>query len=396
MVRSAQRVSFIHSHTHSPDPSLIKCLSAASNADGAAVVLGDCASANAQWTVPKGAGNAGTLQIFGDKVCFLVPHRDKTKAHLWYSASTLRMAPPPTGTSSRSGPAPPQTLVRSLLGVCAICSPGPDQLFVPHGIVASNGNGGTVQWSGTNKVRWRGLLRLFASHADLAGSASIRPTVFSPTARPCVRSLAFPAPHLTRIHRYKSGTATRPTAISSGPPRACRFRNCASPALFFLLLLPHLFLFTHHSSSPSFTIAPKSATSLCVAASSAVLNASVVLAPCTSNSGSAAFPLQHWQDPSAVGHLMILSPTLGQLCAAPLGSTAASGTKLVLQVCDAQSNAQRWGHHTGNIVSALTAHDCLDLTDGKAVAGTPLQIWGCGFFGGVDNTNQDWVVSDTF
>lgn len=53
-----------------PDPSLIKCLSAASNADGAAVVLGDCTSANAQWTVPKGAGNAGTLQIFGDKARF--------------------------------------------------------------------------------------------------------------------------------------------------------------------------------------------------------------------------------------------------------------------------------------------------------------------------------------
>jgi hypothetical protein len=47
---------------------VIKCLSATSNADGAAVVLGDCTSANAQWTVPKGAGNAGTLQIFGNKV----------------------------------------------------------------------------------------------------------------------------------------------------------------------------------------------------------------------------------------------------------------------------------------------------------------------------------------
>jgi hypothetical protein len=68
MVRAAQRVSFIHSRTHSPDPNVIKCLSATSNADGAAVVLGDCTSANAQWTVPKGAGNAGTLQIFGNKV----------------------------------------------------------------------------------------------------------------------------------------------------------------------------------------------------------------------------------------------------------------------------------------------------------------------------------------
>jgi hypothetical protein len=61
------------------------------------------------------------------------------------------MAPPPTGTSSRSGPAPPQTLVRSfLLGIWTMCSSGPDQLFVPNGI------SGTIQWSSTSKVRWRG------------------------------------------------------------------------------------------------------------------------------------------------------------------------------------------------------------------------------------------------
>ena len=65
---------FTRAYAHSPDPSLVKCLFAASNADGAAVVLGNCSSANARWswrrrwTVPKGAGNASTLQIFGDKV----------------------------------------------------------------------------------------------------------------------------------------------------------------------------------------------------------------------------------------------------------------------------------------------------------------------------------------
>ncbi|KAJ7859212.1 ricin B lectin domain-containing protein, partial [Mycena olivaceomarginata] len=270
------------------DPSLIKCLSAASNADGAAVVLGDCASANAQWTVPKGAGNAGTLQIFGDK-CLDVTNGATTngnKLQIW---------------------------------TCATANT--NQLFVPHGIVASNGNGGTVQWSGTNKC-------LDTTDGVLADG--------------------------TPIQIWDCDSTNRNQQWSPQGVSVPKF----------------------------FTIAPKSATSLCVAASSAVLNASVVLAPCTSNSGSAAFPLQHWQDPSAVGHLMILSPTLGQLCAAPLGSTAASGTKLVLQVCDAQSAAQRWGHGTGNIVNALTAHDCLDLTDGKAVAGTPLQIWAAAFSAG--------------
>jgi hypothetical protein len=72
-----------HPLTHSPDPSLVKCLSTANNTDGAAVVLGDCTSANAQWTVPNGAKNAGTLQIFGNKVCFSLPHRDTTKVDIF-------------------------------------------------------------------------------------------------------------------------------------------------------------------------------------------------------------------------------------------------------------------------------------------------------------------------
>ncbi|KAJ7204170.1 hypothetical protein GGX14DRAFT_460997, partial [Mycena pura] len=71
------------------DPSLVKCLFAASNADGAAVVLGNCSSANAQWTVPKGAGNAGTLQIFGDK-CLDVTNgvdTDGNKLQIWTCAA---------------------------------------------------------------------------------------------------------------------------------------------------------------------------------------------------------------------------------------------------------------------------------------------------------------------
>ncbi|KAF7358220.1 hypothetical protein MVEN_00870700 [Mycena venus] len=277
------------------DPSLIKCLSAASNADGAAVVLGDCSSANAQWTVPKGAGNAGTLQIFGDK-CLDVTNGVTTngnKLQIW---------------------------------TCATANT--NQLFVP------NGNGGTVQWSGTSKC-------LDATNGVLADG--------------------------TPIQIWDCDSTNR---NQQWFPKA-------------------------ESTPKSFTIAPKSATSLCVAASSAALNASVILSPCTSDGGSAGFALQHWQDPSAIGQLMIPTPTQ-QLCVAPMGSTAASGTKLVLQVCDANNAAQHWGHQTGNIVNALTAHDCLDLTDGKAVAGTQLQIWGCGFFGGVDNTNQDWIETDAF
>ncbi|KAJ6551792.1 ricin B lectin domain-containing protein [Mycena capillaripes] len=279
------------------DPSLIKCLFAASNADGAAVVLGDCASANAQWTVPKGANNAGTLQIFGDK-CLDVTNGATTngnKLQIW---------------------------------TCATANT--NQLFVPN----NNGDGGIVQWSGTNKC-------LDATDGVLADG--------------------------TPIQIWDCDSTNRNQGWF---PKA-------------------------ESHPKSFTIAPKSATSLCVAASSAVLNASVILSPCTSDGGSAAFALQHWQDPSAIGQLVIPTPTQ-QLCVAPMGSSPADGVKLVLQVCDAGSAAQRWGHQTGNIVNALTNHGCLDLTDGKAVAGTQLQVFGCGFFGGVDNTNQDWIEVDAF
>ncbi|KAJ6529885.1 ricin B lectin domain-containing protein [Mycena vulgaris] len=273
------------------DPSLIKCLFAASNADDAAVVLGDCTSANAQWTVPKGAGNTGTLQIFANK-CLDV-----------------------TSGATTNG---------NMLQIWTCATANTNQLFVP------NGTGGTVQWSGTSK---------------------------------CLD--------------------TTDGVLSDGTP--IQIWDCDSTNR-------NQEWFPKAEPTPkSFTIALKSATSLCVAASSAALNASVILSPCT----SAAFALQHWQDPSVVGQLMI--PTLTQqLCVAPMGSTAASGTKLALQVCDAENATQHWGHQTGNIVNALTAHDCLDLTDGKAVVGTQLQIWGCGFFGGVDNTNQDWIESDAF
>ncbi|KAF7333729.1 hypothetical protein MVEN_02329300 [Mycena venus] len=278
-------------------PSPVKCFTAVSNVDGAAVVLGDCNSANAQWTLPKGANNAGILQIFGDK-CLDVTNGDTTngnKLQIWTCA---------TGNTN--------------------------QLFVPN----NNGAGGVVQWSDTSKC-------LDATNGVLADG--------------------------TPIQIWDCDSTNR---NQEWFPKA-------------------------ESIPKSFTITPKSTTSLCIAASSATLNASVILSPCTSDSSSANFALQHWQDATAIGQMMIPTPTQ-QLCVAPMGSTAFSGTKLVLQVCDSQSPAQLWSHGTGNIVNALTEHDCLDLTDGNAVAGTQLQIWGCEFFAGVDDTNQDWIETDTF
>ncbi|KAJ6560391.1 ricin B lectin domain-containing protein [Mycena capillaripes] len=233
MVRSTQRVSFSHSRAHSPDPSLVKCLSAVGNADGTAVVLSNCTSVNPQWTVPKGGGNAGTLQIFGNK-CLDVTNGATTngnKLQIW---------------------------------TCATANT--NQLFVP------NGFDGTVQWSGTSKC-------LDATDGVLADGTPIQ------------------------IWDCDSNNRNQQWF-----PKA-------------------------ESKPKSFTIAPKSATSLCVAASSAVLNASVILSPCTSDGGSTGFALQHWQDPSAAGQLMIPTPTQ-QLCVAPIGSTFTDGTKLVLQVCD--------------------------------------------------------------
>ncbi|KAF7364679.1 hypothetical protein MVEN_00337500 [Mycena venus] len=67
------------------------CLAAASNADGAAVIMQTCTNATAvnSWVVPNGAGVAGPIQIFGDK-CLDVTNgvnTDGTKLQIWTCAA---------------------------------------------------------------------------------------------------------------------------------------------------------------------------------------------------------------------------------------------------------------------------------------------------------------------
>ncbi|KAJ7202704.1 ricin B lectin domain-containing protein [Mycena haematopus] len=67
------------------------CLAAASNADGAAVIIETCTNATAlnSWVFPQGEGVVGTIQIFGDK-CLDATNGvdvDGTKLQIWTCAS---------------------------------------------------------------------------------------------------------------------------------------------------------------------------------------------------------------------------------------------------------------------------------------------------------------------
>ncbi|KAJ6582137.1 hypothetical protein B0H19DRAFT_1252271 [Mycena capillaripes] len=192
-----------------------------------------------------------------------------------------------------------------------VCSSGPDQIFVP------NVNGGTVQWSGTSKMT-----------------------------HPYACSLASPAPHLTRLNGTKSGTATRPTATSKADstPKSCV--PCLSP------LSPA----ARHLSSPGFTITPKSATSLCVAAPSAALNASVTLSP--RRAAALTGPLHGWAAHDSHTDTAAVRCADGQH---PSQQHQASAAGPRCEECCAALGAP-----DGNIVNVLTEHDRLDLTDGKA------------------------------
>ncbi|KAJ7189513.1 hypothetical protein GGX14DRAFT_408740 [Mycena pura] len=67
------------------------CLSASSNADGAAVVIEMCSAPTAgnSWVVPNGNNAAGPLQIFGNKCLDVTDgvNADGTRLQIWTCAS---------------------------------------------------------------------------------------------------------------------------------------------------------------------------------------------------------------------------------------------------------------------------------------------------------------------
>ncbi|KAJ7469970.1 ricin B lectin domain-containing protein [Mycena galericulata] len=80
------------------------CLSASSNADGAAVVIEMCSAPTAanSWVVPNGNNAAGSLQIFGNK-CLDVTNgvdADGTKLQIWtcFSGNTNQLWEPEFGS----------------------------------------------------------------------------------------------------------------------------------------------------------------------------------------------------------------------------------------------------------------------------------------------------------
>ncbi|KAJ7133399.1 hypothetical protein C8R44DRAFT_977567 [Mycena epipterygia] len=101
--------------------------------------------------------------------------------------------------------------------------------------------------------------------------------------------------------------------------------------------------------------------------------------------GSAA---QTWSDPSHSGQVVIYD----NLCMSPAANVN-DGVKIILSPCVPGNAAQGWSHETGIINNHNLPKECLDLTDGVETPGNQA----CDLLVGTgDNTNQDWIVTDTF
>ncbi|KAF7364653.1 hypothetical protein MVEN_00334800 [Mycena venus] len=142
----------------------------------------------------------------------------------------------------------------------------------------------------------------------------------------------------------------------------------------------------------SFSISLKKNPSLCVAGSSSTAGAPVVIDTC--NPGSTT---QTFTDPknNSNGLMMMFG-----MCVSLNSNVPSSGDKLVLAPCITNNSTQEWNHENEVLVKNLALpHLCLDLTDGNTTPGNQLQVWDCSSeasTGAFENTNQEWVVNNTF
>ncbi|KAJ7728575.1 ricin B lectin domain-containing protein [Mycena maculata] len=282
------------------------CLTATSNADGAAVIIDDCGS-NAtslnSWVVPNGQDEVGTIQIFGDK-CLDVTNgvdADGTLLQIWTCA---------TGNTSKSLSESSFSFTVDLLE---------DQMWIP---IPDQ----SITWYNENKC------------VDLTNG------------------------NLTDGNRVQIWD--------------CDDENDNQKWNSFAITTP-----------TSFVISLKKDTSLCVAASANAVGAPVVIDDCSP--GSAA---QTFSDPTQSGQMVIYD----NLCVTP-ASNDNDGVPLILSPCVTGDAAQDWSHETGLITNGNDPKICLDLTNSDETPGNQLQIWTCTLLTSTtDNTNQDWIVTDTF
>jgi len=138
----------------------------------------------------------------------------------------------------------------------------------------------------------------------------------------------------------------------------------------------------------SFVISLKENPALCVSASANAVGAPVVIDDC-----SAGSPAQTFTDPSQNGQMIVYG-----LCVTP-ETIGSNGLKLlILDTCVSGDAAQEWSHLTGPLINNFNEpKSCLDLTNGVQTPGNQLQLYDCTELAGEgDNTNQDWIVADTF
>ncbi|KAF8179561.1 ricin B lectin domain-containing protein [Mycena galopus ATCC 62051] len=126
--------------------------------------------------------------------------------------------------------------------------------------------------------------------------------------------------------------------------------------------------------------------SLCIAASANSTSAPVTVENCSSNSTT-----QTW---IGLGIGIIKSEANTDLCLATNGDATSAGTKLVLSECSQTDPANAWDldWQAGRVENVPASNMCIDLTDGKEIPGTQLQIWNCT----EGNTNQNWVITYNF
>ncbi|KAJ7051014.1 ricin B lectin domain-containing protein [Mycena amicta] len=275
-----------------------KCLSASANANGAAVVIGDCTpTANNSWVVPNGQGTVTTLKVFGDK-CLDVKdgvNADGTKLQIWTCA---------TGNTNQEW-----------------TTGGWDQ---------------TITWAGKNKC------------LDVTDGKAVNGQPIQ----------IWDCDWTNDNQRWNDPAVTKP-----------KF----------------------------FTITWQPDPTLCIGAQIKGINASVAILKCNASS-----PAQRFTDDLNIGQIRPWSDDANaNLCIAPRANLTTSGINLVTLPCDAGASTQLWNHPggLGYIINRETDgfHNCMDLRDGNASPGVPIQIWDCTQLAGQgDNRNQDWNVTNFY
>jgi len=81
--------------------------------------------------------------------------------------------------------------------------------------------------------------------------------------------------------------------------------------------------------------------------------------------------------------------TFGDLCLDVTGGKDVNGTPLQVYKCSSLNANQQWKFHANYSIQWVGHNKCIDLTDGKLSSGTQLQVYSCSN----GNNNQRWEIN---